>query len=189
MEKELAIEKQRIKNWFNTGKRLYETVSNRSGLKGQGYRFKDDKNENKKKDLKNIFVKVGIDKPVVISRTFSTNIVCDEKVTSHEEKKTEKVLIKKTDKDKNDIKGTTVDTQKKVTGKNVGLMTKGQFRKKLGEITCKPEPRTTPKRNRNWKQGICKANNYEYIPFAPRKRCYNCDSCIHLAIDCTINRK
>ena len=48
-------------------------------------------------------------------------------------------------------------------------MTKGQFRKKLGEVTRRPEPRTTPIRNRNGKQGIGKANNYEYIPFAPRK--------------------
>ena len=68
-------------------------------------------------------------------------------------------------------------------------MTKDQFRKKLGEVIGKPERRTTPKRNRNGQQGICRANNYEYIPFAPRKRCYNYDSCNHLAIDCRKNKK
>ena len=61
-------------------------------------------------------------------------------------------------------------------------MTKGQFKKKLGEVTGKPEPRTTPKRNRNGKQGICRANNNEYIPFAR-------DSCNHLAIYCRNNKK
>ena len=68
-------------------------------------------------------------------------------------------------------------------------MTKGQFKKRLGEVTGKPKPRTIPKRNRNEKQGIYRANNYEHIPFAPRKRCYNCDSCDHLAIDCWKNKK
>ena len=57
LEKELAVEKERIKNWVNTGKRLYETVSNRLGLKGLGYRFEDDKNHVKKGGLNEIFVK------------------------------------------------------------------------------------------------------------------------------------
>ena len=115
MEKELAIEKQRIKNWVSTGKRLYETVSTRSGLEGLGYRFEDDKNENKKKGLKDILVKASTDKLVEISKTVSTNIACDEKVMSHEEKKTEKVFIKKQDKSNNDVKRTIADTHKKET--------------------------------------------------------------------------
>ena len=42
------------------------------------------------------------DKRVEISKTVSTNFVCDEKVVSHEVKKNEKVFIKKTDKSNNE---------------------------------------------------------------------------------------
>ena len=115
LENELAIEKQRIKKWVSTWRRLYGTVSTRSGLEGLGYKFENDKNENKKKDLKDIFVKASTDKPVEVSKTVSTNIACDEKVMSHEEKKTEKVFIKKQDKSNNDVKRTIADTHKKET--------------------------------------------------------------------------
>ena len=96
LEKELAVEKQRIKNWVSTWKRLYESVSTRSGLEGLGYRFKDDKNQVKKGSLNEIFIKADTDKPVKISKIVSSNPICDEKATSHKEiKKTEKVFIKK----------------------------------------------------------------------------------------------
>ena len=68
-------------------------------------------------------------------------------------------------------------------------MTKSQFKKKLGEVIRRPEPRTTPKKNRNGKQEIDKANNYKCIPFSLWKKCYNCGNCNHLAIDCTKNKK
>ena len=71
----------------------------------------------------------------------------------------------------------------KKTGKNIGLLTKCQLKKKLDMVTGRSKSRTTSKRNRNGKQEVGRANNYEYIPFAPRKKCYNCGNCNHLAID------
>ena len=64
LEKELAVEKQRIKKWVSTRKRLYETTSPRWGLEGLGYRFEDDKNQVKKGSLNEIFVKANADKHV-----------------------------------------------------------------------------------------------------------------------------
>ena len=64
---------------------MYETVSTRSGLEGLGYRFEDDNNDIKKKNLKDIFVKASTNKPVEISNTVVTNPVCVEKVTSQDE--------------------------------------------------------------------------------------------------------
>ena len=81
------------------------------------------------------------------------------------------------------------DAQVRKTGKNIGLLTKCQLKTKLDEATGRPNSRTTPKRNRNGKQGVGRANNYEYIPFSPRKKCYNCGNCNHLAIDCRKNKK
>ena len=155
MEKEQETERQRIKSWICTGKRLYEIVSTRSGLVGIGYSFENDKSDTNKKDLKNRFVKASTDKTVKVSDTFSSNHAFDEKVTFHEEiKNAEKVFTKKTSQRKTDVKKTSADAQKKKTGENVGLITKGQFQKKLGKVTGKHEPRVTPKRNRNGKQGI-----------------------------------
>ena len=77
----------------------------RSGLEGLGYKFEDDKNDIKKKNLKDIFVKASTDKPVKISNTASTNLVYVDKVTSQDKvKKTEKVFIKKTDKSNNNVR-------------------------------------------------------------------------------------
>ena len=114
-------------------------MSTRSGFEVLGYKFEDDKNDSKKKDVKDIFVKDSTDTPVEISKTVSTNLACDEKVVSHEKKKTEKVFIKKLNKSNIDVKWKIADTQKKVTGKNIGLMTNSQFKKKLGEVTGNPE--------------------------------------------------
>ena len=81
--------------------------------------FENDKNESKEKDLKDIFVKESSDKHDEISKTVSTNFVCDEKAISHEEKKTEKVFVKKTEKSNNDVKRKISNTEKKVTCKNI----------------------------------------------------------------------
>ncbi|XP_017216873.1 uncharacterized protein LOC108194442 [Daucus carota subsp. sativus] len=75
--------------------------------------FENDKNESKEKDLKDIFVKESSDKHDEISKTVSTNFVCDEKAISHEEKKTEKVFVKKTEKSNNDVKRKISNTEKK----------------------------------------------------------------------------
>ena len=42
-------------------------MSTRSGLEGLGYKFENDKNDTKKKNLKDISVKTCIVKPVEIS--------------------------------------------------------------------------------------------------------------------------
>ena len=77
-------------------------------------------------------MKKGTYKPVEISNVLSANLFCVDKVTSQEKvKKTEKVFIKKTNKSNNDVKETLADAQKKKTGKNIGLMTNVQFKKKL----------------------------------------------------------
>ena len=66
-------------------------------------------------------------------------------------------------------------------------MSKGQLKKKLSEVTHKPQI-NIPKRNRNGKQGISKANGYKFIPDAPRKSCF-CGNSNHLAIDCKKSKK
>ena len=73
---------------------MYETVSTRSGLEGLVYRFEDDKNQVKKGSLNEIIVKTNADKHVKISKSVSSNPICDEKATSHKEiKKIEKFFI------------------------------------------------------------------------------------------------
>ena len=65
-------------------------------------------------DLKDIFVKESTDKPVEISNIVSTNLVYNEKVTSHKKiKKSENVFIKKTNEIKNDVKKTPAEAQKR----------------------------------------------------------------------------
>ena len=56
-------------------------------------------------------------------------------------------------------------------------------------VTERSQTRAILKRKRNDKQGINRANNYEYIPFAPRKKYYNCGNCNHLANDRRKNKK
>ena len=56
-------------------------------------------------------------------------------------------------------------------------------------VTEISQPTAIPKRNRNDKQGKNWANNYEYIPFAPKKQYYNCGNCNHLANDSRKNKK
>ena len=81
-------------------------------------------------DLKDIFVKASTNKPVEISKIVSTNLIYNEKVTSHKKsKKSENVFIKKTNEIKNDVKKTPEEAQKKKTGMNISLMTKGQSRR------------------------------------------------------------
>ena len=75
-------------------------------------------------------------------------------------KKTQKVFIKKTNENKKDVKVTSTYARQKHWVNDQ----RGQLKKKLGKATGRPEPRTIPKRNRNGKQGIGRANNYEYIP-------------------------
>ena len=67
-------------------------------------------------------------------------------------------------------------------------MSKGQLKKKLSEVTNKPQVKS-PKRNRNGKQGISKESDYNNVLNAPRKTCYNCGNTNHLAIDCRMNKK
>ena len=67
--------------------------------------------------------------------------------------------------------------------KNVGLLSKSQLNKKLSNITGKSEKKG-PKRNRNGKQGIDKANGYKMNPDASRKCCFKCGNTNHLALDC-----
>ena len=53
----------------------------------------------------------------------------------------------------------------------------------MSNITGKSEKKG-PKRNRNGKQGIDKANGYKLILDAPRKCCFKCGNYNHLALDC-----
>ena len=66
--------------------------------------------------------------------------------------------------------------------KNVGLLSKSQLNKKLSNITGKSEKKG-PKRNKNGKHGIDKANGYKLNPDAPRKCCFKCGNTNHLALD------
>ncbi|KAL8133942.1 hypothetical protein AgCh_009127 [Apium graveolens] len=72
--------------------------------------------------------------------------------------------------------------------KNIGLLSARQLKKKLSEVTDKPQVKS-PKRNRNSKQGISKDSNYKVVHNAPRKTCFKCGNSNHLAIDCMRNKK
>ena len=74
-------------------------------------------------------------------------------------------------------------TKSRLKQKNIGLLSKSQLNKKLSNITGKSEKKG-PKRNRNGKQGIDKANGYKLNPDAPRKCCFKCGNTNHLALDC-----
>ncbi|KAK1369394.1 hypothetical protein POM88_035486 [Heracleum sosnowskyi] len=67
--------------------------------------------------------------------------------------------------------------------KNVGLLSQKQLKDKICEVTDKKKEATV-KRNGNGKIGINKENNYQFIPNAPRKCCFNCGNSNNLAIDC-----
>ena len=82
-----------------------------------------------------------------------------------------------TNPDKNEQK------KSRLSQKNVGLLSKSQLNKKLSNITGKSEKKG-PKRNRNGKQGIDKANGYKMNPDAPRKCCFKFGNTNHLALYC-----
>ena len=73
----------------------------------------------------------------------------------------------------------------RVKEKNIGLLSKGNLKNKLDDVTCTIKIKA-PKRNI---QGINKSNNYAYVQDAARKTCFNCGNTNHIAIDNMMNKK
>ena len=117
------------------------------------------------------FISSEADEPKSIFEKGSTSVSQEKLVTNKSQR--------------NEIKET-IKTVKKE--KNIGLLSARQLKKKLSEVTDKPQVKS-PKRNRNGKQGISKDTNYKVVPNAPRKTCFNCGNTNHLAINCRRSKK
>ena len=174
LENDLENERKTFKAWTDSGKKVHDMISKKNWKECLGYMdgIRDVDTENKitlKTPVR--FVSSGVDEPKSTFEKGSTS-------ASQEIKNDEKIL-----------KVETKETIKSVRkGKNIGLLSKGQLKKKLSEVTQKSQVKS-PKRNRNGKQGISKESDYKNVLNSPRKTCYNCGNTNHLAIDCRKNKK
>jgi gag-polypeptide of LTR copia-type/Zinc knuckle len=202
LEKDLATERKILATWTETGNKLQELSINNSWNRDEGLGYKTEaERKNKQKDVIDElgspkFYKQEVDnsktklRPVnfVYEKKISNSIT--EKGSSSQSKEQTvrsaksvniEVSVPKPVKEK-------VLKPVKSKGKNIGLLSNKQLKKKISEATNKKfEP--TVKRNRNGKVGINKHNNFKYIPNAPRKTCFNCGNSNHLAIDCRKSKK
>ncbi|KAL8099455.1 hypothetical protein AgCh_031912 [Apium graveolens] len=165
LENELENERKTLKAWTVSSKKVHEMISKKNWKECLGYvdEVKDVDTENKttlKTHVK--FISSEADEAKSIFEKGSTSASQENLVSDKSQRKENKETIK--------------------TVKNIRLLSKRQLKKKLAEVTNKPQVKS-PKRNRNGKQGISKDFNYEFVPNAPRKTCFNCGNTNHLAID------
>ncbi|KAK1396741.1 hypothetical protein POM88_006604 [Heracleum sosnowskyi] len=176
LEKELEDAKEKIRTWTHSGRKFHEINTSKNWKECLGYKSDEDKKLKEK---------------IVVDETVSP------KTYRHVIDKTKSKIIPVNfvfGKDSNSTfeKGSTSDQSVKVikskpvfnkVTKIVGLLSQKQLKDKICEVTEKKKEATV-KRNRNGKIGINKENNYQFIPNAPRKCCYNRGNSNHLAIDC-----
>ncbi|KAL8134196.1 hypothetical protein AgCh_009303 [Apium graveolens] len=169
LEIDLENERKTLKAWTDSGKKVHEMISKKNWKECLGYKdgVKDVDTENKislKTPIK--FIPSEDDEPKSTLEKGSTSVSQEKLVSNKSQRKESKETIK------------TVKREK-----NIGLLSARQLKKKIYEVTDKPQIKS-PKRNRNGKQGISKDSNYKVVPNAPRKTCFNCGNTNHLAIDC-----
>ena len=158
LDLELNAEKEKISQWIGSGRKVLELLSGRNLKEGLGYKPETEKNTQ------------NSDRPRFTPIKFVPS-------------------VKKDISNKNSVSLDSEKAKKKRNKRrNIGLLSEGQWNKRISEITGKPLKKSV-KRNRNGKEGINKKNNYQYIPAASRKTCHNCGTTIHLAIDCRKRKK
>ena len=176
LQGQLEKERETLRVWTESGKRTQEILGGGNWKTGLGYDVKKENSKTVKEEEENVYTK-----PVKFKK--ATNV----KSTSEEKSFSTSRNNVNPDAPANPDAGASADNKEKtkirLKQKNVGLLSKSQLNKKLSNITGKSEKKG-PKRNRNGKQGIDKANGYKLNPDAPRKCCFKCGNTNHLALDC-----
>ena len=176
LQGQLDKERETLKIWTDSGKNTQEILGGGNWKTGLGYVDKKEASKTVEEKKENIytkpikFKKATSDKSALKEKSFPTS---GNNVNPDASANPDADVIP----DKNE------QTKNKLSKKNVGLLSKCQLNKKLSNITGKSEKKG-PKRNRNDKQGIDKANGYKMNPDAPRKCCFKCGNTNHLSLDC-----
>ncbi|KAL8114183.1 hypothetical protein AgCh_021150 [Apium graveolens] len=174
LEKDLENERKTLKSWTDSGKKVHKMISKKKWKECLGYKdgIKDVDTENKislKTPVK--FISSEPDEPKSTFEKGSTSVSQEKLVDDKTQRKKSKETIKSVQKEK-----------------NIGLLSARKLKKKIFEVTNKPQVKS-PKRNMNGKQCISKDSNYKVVPNASRKTCFNCGNTNHLAIDSRRNKK
>ncbi|KAL8116065.1 hypothetical protein AgCh_022524 [Apium graveolens] len=174
LENELQNERKTLKAWTVSGKKVHEMISKKNWKECLGYvdGVKDVNTKNKitlKTPVK--FISSEADEPKSTFEKGSTSASQEKVVNDKTQREENKETIKAVKKEK-----------------NIGLLSKRQLKKKLSEVTDKPQVKS-PKRNRNGKQGISKDSTYKFVPNAHRKTYFNYGNTNHLAIDYKRSKK
>ena len=176
LQGQLEKERETLKVWTESGKKTQEILGRGNWKTGLGYDIKKDNSKTVKVEEDNVYIK-----PVKFKKATNVKSTSEEMLFSTSENNVSPDAPANPDAD------ATTDnkeqTKSRLKQKNVGLLSKSQLNKKLSNITGKSEKKG-PKRNRNGKQGIDKANGYKLNPDAPRKCCFKCGNTNHLALDC-----
>ena len=165
-----------LKIWTDSGKKTQEILSGGNWKIGLGYVDKKEASKIVEEKKENIYIK-----PVKFKKATGDKSTSKEKSFPTSGNHVNPDASANPDADANPDKNE--QTKNKLSKKNVGLPSKSQLNKRLSNITGKSEKKG-PKRNRNGKQGIDKANGYKMNPDAHGKCCFKCGNTNHLALDC-----
>ena len=176
LQGQLEKERETLRVWTESGKKTQEILGRGNWKTGLGYDIKKDNSKTVKVEEDSVYIK-----PVKFKKATDVKSTSEEMLFSTSENNVSP------DEPANPDADATTDnkenTKSRLKHKNVGLLSKSQLNKKLSNITGKSEKKG-PKRNRNGKQGIDKANGYKLNPDALRKCCFKCGNTNHLALDC-----
>ena len=176
LQGQLDKERETLKIWTDSGKKTQEILGGGNWKTGLGYVDKKEASKTIEEKKENIYTK-----PVKFKKATSDKSTLKEKSFPTSGNHVNPDASANPDTDANPDKNE--QTKNKLSKKNVGLLSKIQLNKKISNITGKSEKKG-PKRNRNGKQGIDKANGYKMNPDAPRKCCFKCGNTNHLSLDC-----
>ena len=175
LQGKLEKERETLRVWTESGKRTQEILGGGNWKTGLGYDVKKENSKTVKEEEENVYTK-----PVKFKKATNVKSTYEEKSFSTSRNNVNP------DAPANPNAGASADnkenTKIRLKQKNIGLLSKSHLNKKLSNITGKSEKKG-PKRNRNGKQGIDKANGYKLNPDAPRKCCFKCGNTNHLALD------
>ena len=173
LQGQLEKERETLKIWTDSSKKTQEILGRGNWKTGIGYDIKKESSKTVEVEEENVYIK-----PVKFKK--ATNVKStSEKLSSGNNVSPDAPANPDADASPDNNE----QTKSRLSQKNVGLLSKSQLNRKLSNLTGKSKKKG-PKRNRNGKQGIDKANGYKLNPDAPRKWCFKFGNTNHLALDC-----